>query len=327
MIKLLVRNKTFIIGFSFVAILLALSIGNTVFNDGQIRTVSIIMDDQANIVDAPPYEPFTHGFIAGSDFGGKDLLHMVIHGAKFTIGIAFLIACLRVVFSLALGSVLGVYFQKYIRWFEKLNDPITVIPLTLVAYFVLFQVVVFNGMGSPHSFWERTLFQVGILTFYAVPTLAIYQANEIKKLHHEEFMEAANVLGGSKWHKLRKHILPHLKENLFIILMQQYIQVLVVLAHLGVLEIFFGGTFMDSDGKAYSISYEWAGLIGNSYNSMITHPWLPLVPIVFLGLTILSAQMMLSGFKDVLDNKHRYVMKEAKSKSRYFKKKDTSLNG
>ena len=327
MIKGLVRNKTFLIGFSFVSILLVLSMANTLFNDGNIRTVSVIMDDNANLVDAPPYEPFTHGFIAGSDSGGKDLLHMVIHGAKFTIGIAFIIAVLRILFSMVFGAVLGVYFQKYIRWFEKIFDPITVIPLTLVAFMVLYRVMVYDGMGSPFSFWERAMFEIAILTFYAVPTLTIYQANEIKKLHQEDFMEAALVLGGSKWHKLRVHILPHLKENLFIILMQQYIQVLVVLAHLGVLGIFFGGTFMDSDGKAYSVSYEWSGLIGDTYSRMVTYPWQPLVPILFLGLTILSAQMMLNGFKEVMNNKPLYVKGGDNPRTHLVKKNKSNIHG
>ena len=107
-------------------ILLILSLANTVFNGGEIRTVPIYMDDQANIVDSPPYEPFTHMFLAGSDSGGRDLLHMIIHGAKFTIGIALFIAVLRVFLSLIFGAVLGVYFPKSIKWFEKVFEPITV---------------------------------------------------------------------------------------------------------------------------------------------------------------------------------------------------------
>ena len=307
-------------GFSFVFIMLVLSIANTIFNDGEIRTVSIYMDNNANVVDKPPYAPFSHWFIAGSDSGGRDLLHMIIHGAKFTIGIAFIIAVLRLFISMILGSIIGVYFHKYIRWFEKIIDPITVIPLTLVAYFVLFNVIIYGGFDSPFPFWKRALFEIGILTLYAVPTLTIYQANEIKKLHNEEFMEAAMVLGGGKLHKLKTHILPHLKENLFIILVQQYIQVLVVLAHLGVLKLFFGGTFMDSDLNKYSVSYEWSGLIGESYDNLAGNPWLPLVPILFLGLTILSAQMMLNGFKDVIQKK-AFLISKVDNSNKYLTKR------
>lgn len=292
------------IGFSFMTILLALSMANTIFNDSDIRQVSIYMDDQANVVDSPPYKPFTHWFIAGSDSGGRDLLHMIIHGAKFTIGLALIIAILRVFFSLVFGSILGVYFKKYILWLDKIFNPITVIPLTLVASFVLFNVIIYDGFDTGFPFWKKALFQTGILTFYAVPTLAIYQANEIKKLYNAEFMDAAMVLGGGNLHKLKTHIFPHLKENLFIILIQQYIQVLVVFAHLGVLDIFFGGTFKDSDENTYSVSYEWAGLIGSYYENLSAYPWLPLVPVLFLSLTILSAQMMLSGYK-VAKNKKR----------------------
>ena len=309
LIKLLAKNKTFTFGFSFIAILLLISLANTIFNDGQVRTVPLYIDSSEDRLEVPPYKPFTNWFIAGSDTGGRDLLHMIVQGAKFTIGMALLIAILRVLFSLIVGSVLGVYFQKYIWCFEKIFNPITVIPLTLVACFVLFSVMLYRGFESPFPFWERALFQTAILIFYAVPTLAIYQANEIKKLHSEEFMEAAMVLGGGKLHKLRKHIFPHLKENLFIILIQQYVQVLVVLAHLGVLNIFFGGTFQDAEDNVYSVSYEWSGLIGSYYENLTAYPWLPLVPILFFSLTIISAQMMLNGFITVVEQKRFGMVK------------------
>lgn len=303
MIKLLVRNKTFMIGFSFVAVLLILSLANTIFNDGDVRTVPLYTDSSKGILEAPPYTPFTHWFIAGSDTGGRDLLHMIIQGAKFTIGIAFIIAALRVVVSVIFGAILGVYFQKYLRWIEKAINPIAVIPLTLVSCMVLFNVLVIGSFETDFPFWKRALFEVLFLAFYAVPTLAVYQANEIKKLHKEEFMEAAMVLGGGRLHKLKTHILPHLKENIFVILIQQYVQVLIVLAHLGVLKLFFGGTILDSDQNAYSVSYEWSGLIGSYYDNLVAYPWLPLVPVLFLSLTILSAQMMLNGFKTVVNQK------------------------
>ena len=303
LIKLLVRNKTFMIGFVFVAVLLILSIANTIFNDGEVRTVPLYTDSSKGELEAPPYGPFTHWFIAGSDTGGRDILHMIIQGAKFTIGIAFIIAALRVVFSVIFGAILGVYCQKYLRWIEKAINPITVIPLTLVSFLVLFNVLVIGSFEVDFPFWKRALFEVVFLAFYAVPTLAVYQANEIKKLHREEFMEAAMVLGGGKLHKLKTHILPHLKENILVILMQQYVQVLIVLAHLGVLKLFFGGTILDSDQNAYSVSYEWSGLIGSYYDNLVAYPWLPLIPILFLSLAILSAQMMLNGYKTVAEQR------------------------
>ena len=305
MFKYVVRNKSFMTGFLFLSVLILLSIGNTLLNDGEIRQETFISDENGNILDAPPYPPLTV-FPLGSDLEGYDLLHMMIEGAKITIGIALFIAVLRIVVGLLIGSLLGVYARRWIGLFEKVFSSFTLIPLTLVAAFLLHNVLVMQMDGFANPFWKRALFEVFILTIYAVPTLAIFQANEIKRLYGEDFMEAAQVLGGGGWHKMKVHILPHLKENLLQLSIQQFIQVLIVLAHLGVLDLFFGGTFIDfsGGGPPKSMYYEWSGLVGTYFRSLAFDPWIALVPIAFFTLTILAAQLMLNGLKKASEQAH-----------------------
>ena len=298
MFKWIIRSKSFMAGFLFLSVLMLLSIGNTIFNDGEIRRDAFLSDGEGTIIDAPPYPPFTV-FPLGSDLEGYDLLHMMIEGAKITIGIALMIAVLRIALGLLIGSLLGMYARRWIAPFEKVFSSFTLIPLTLVAAYLLVHVLTMQPDGFANPFWKRALFEVFVLTIYAVPTLAIFQANEIKRLHEEDFMEAASVLGGGAWHKMKVHIFPHLKENLMQLSIQQFIQVLIVLSHLGVLNIFFGGTFVDygTGGSPKSMYYEWSGLVGTYFRSLNFHPWIALVPIAFFTLTILAAQLMLNGLK------------------------------
>ena len=302
MFKWIIRSKSFMAGFLFLSVLMLLSIGNTVFNNGEIRRDAFLSDEEGNIIDAAPSPPFTV-FPLGSDLEGYDLLHMMIEGAKITIGIALMIAVLRIVLGLLIGSLLGMYARRWIAVFEKVFSSFTLIPLTLVAAFLLHGVLTMQPEGFSNPFWKRALFEVFILTIYAVPTLAIFQANEIKRLHEEDFMEAASVLGGGPWHKMKVHIFPHLKENLMQISIQQFIQVLIVLSHLGVLNLFFGGTFVDygAGGPPKSMYYEWSGLVGTYFRSLNFHPWIALVPIGFFTLTILAAQLMLNGIKKAIE--------------------------
>ncbi len=285
-------------GFLFLSVLMLLSIGNTLFNDGEIRRDAFLSDENGTIIAAPPYPPFTV-FPLGSDLEGYDLLHMMIEGAKITIGIALMIAVLRIALGLLIGSLLGMYARRWIAPFEKIFSSFTLIPLSLVAAFLLHNVLMMQPDGFENPFWQRALFEVFILTIYAVPTLAIFQANEIKRLHDEDFMEAASVLGGGPRHKMKVHIFPHLKENLMQLSIQQFIQVLIVLSHLGVLNLFFGGTYVDygGGGPPKSMYYEWSGLVGVYIRSLNFHPWIALVPIAFFTLTILAAQLMLNGLK------------------------------
>jgi peptide/nickel transport system permease protein len=299
------RDKLFMLGFLFVSILLLLSLLNSMINDGNIRQVPILFDKNGNVIGTPPFAPSLR-FPLGTDRNGYDMLHIIIQGAKFTIGIALLITMLRMALSIMIGGALSVYCQKWIPKLENFFDSFTVVPLTLIAYFILVNVLWMPIDGFPHPFWKRAVFEVFVLTVLALPTLSFYIANDIRRVYREEFVQAAKILGGSKWHIFKVHLLPHVFENWALLSIQQFIQVLMVMAHLGVLQLFFGGTYVDymQMDPPKTISYEWSGLIGDSYPFISIYPWIPLVPIVFFSLTIIAAQLMLNGVKRAFVSKN-----------------------
>jgi peptide/nickel transport system permease protein len=298
LVRLLIRDKLFMLGFLFITILMILSLLNSILNDGNVRQVPILFDKNGQVIGSPPFAPSFH-FPLGTDRNGYDMLHIIIQGAKFTIGIALLITILRITLSIMIGGILGVYFKNWIPKLETFFDSFTVVPLTLIAYFILINVLWMPIDGFPHPFWKRAAFEVFVLTVLAIPTLAFYIANDIQKVFTEEFIQAAQILGGSKLHILKVHVVPHVVENWVLLSIQQFIQVLMIMAHLGVLQLFFGGTFVDYtyQDPPKTISYEWSGLIGDSYQVLNITPWISIVPIVFFSLTIISAQFMLNGVK------------------------------
>lgn len=82
------------------------------------------------------------------------------------------------------------------------------------------------------------------------------------------------------------------------------IQVLLILAHLGLFELYLGGTKIDySIMKAAPITttYEWSGLIGDYFDLFIVYPWIPLVPIGAFTLAILSLNLIVKGLEKNMD--------------------------
>ena len=53
----------------------------------------------------------------------------------------------------------------------------------------------------------------------------------------EEFMMAATVLWGSKWHRVKNHVY-HTYYHHFLLVAQQFVSTLLLLLHLGLLELF-----------------------------------------------------------------------------------------
>ena len=298
--KYIKRDKKFWFSILFLVVLVGLSIGNTLWNGGHIRQVSLQYDAQGN-VEAPPFSPSSK-FLLGTDRKGYDLLHLVIEGAKWTIGISAFIAMMRVVLGIFFGVILGTYVKRGFSKIEAFFDSFTVIPTVMIAYFFLQFATSFVNGAETTSFFERASFQVILFIVLALPTISLYIANEVQKLQKEEFIDAARILGGSRRRIVVKHVFPHLYMTFVLVLMQQFIQTLILFLHLGLLEVFFGGTvqFGGMVKELDSYTHEWSGLIGVYFRSLSVHPWIPLVPITFFGLTIFSGNMIVRSIEDAI---------------------------
>nr|WP_239534563.1 ABC transporter permease subunit [Priestia taiwanensis] len=284
--------------------MMLLSIGNTIFYDGHIREVRMLMPEDGKVT-AAPFPPSSE-FLLGTDSSGKDLLQVVIEGAKWTIGAAFFIGVLRIIFGMIFGIVVGIYVRRGFKKIEAFFDSFSVLPLTLIAYFLLVNVLMFSSGEDAIPFYYRLFFQVGVVTCLAVPPLAFYIANEVRKIGTEEFVVAAKVLGAGRWEVFRRHVFPHLSSTLPIVFMQQFVQVLVLFLHLGILNLFFGGTIVASgagDMSFYSVTNEWSGLIGGYFRSLSSHPWIPLTPILCFTLTIMASNMILASIQGALEKR------------------------
>lgn len=302
----LLKTKKFIFGASFLVILMVLSVLNTVLNDGKIRKEPFFYDENGNLEKVPPYKPFDV-FPLGSDMYGYDLLHTVIEGAKFSIGITLIVAIFRLLFSIMLSYFLFRLPGRIFNWIKSVAEPLSFFPQTLIAYFLLRTVVLYTVEGFAQPFWIRVVYEFTILIAVALPALTVQLAEQKRRIWKEEFVEAALTLGGSKRHIYLRHILPHLYEEWILIFGQQFLQVLTLLVHLGVLKVLFGGTVLGfgfgGGDPPSSVTHEWSGLIGVNARFLHVNEWIVYVPILFFTLTALSVAMINKALKDWFDKK------------------------
>ena len=64
---------------------------------------------------------------------GFDLLHRVVDGANWDIGISLLLAFLRTFIGLVIGLFFAFYVRKSFKTLEALFDCFTVVPMTLIG--------------------------------------------------------------------------------------------------------------------------------------------------------------------------------------------------
>ncbi|WP_085523440.1 ABC transporter permease [Tuberibacillus sp. Marseille-P3662] len=307
MVKALCKNPLFLTGFLFLFILFISSIIHTFVFDSYIPEKDVLYED-GQLAASSPLTPADYPPL-GTNNLGESLFYKVLLGAKWTIGIAFLVAIFRMMISFVLGIFYGQYLMRFNQMISKIAESFHYVPMALLAYLLLEPVLMEQGaIGQfEYSFGTRVIFEVVILTVIALPTTTLKIGSDMTYILRQAFITGAEVMGASRFHILKKHIMPHLAPKLWIQFAQQVIQVLIILVHLGLLQLFFGGTDvgMGPGGTTFtSLSGEWSGLIGKGYQYLEVHPWIPLTPLVMFALAILAMNFVLEGLKSASEPHH-----------------------
>ena len=179
--------------------------------------------------------------------------------------------------------------------------------MTIFAVLLLKPVLWMPEEGFSTTINERIIFQVIIMALITVPIVATLIGNEANLLYHQEYILAARTLGASRRRIIIRHLTPQLREKMLVLYGQQVVESLIVFAHLGLLQLFLGGTDVDYDpmfgDPPKSISFEWAGIFGNTFQYLQGAPWLPLGPAVSFALVILAIAAMIEGYTRAINGK------------------------
>ncbi|GGJ96114.1 transporter [Lentibacillus kapialis] len=324
-----IKNWKITVGSLFFIVLICASMIYSVTTNDHIDQASIVYEkDGATIKSTPPHSP-PEPFLLGSDGQGFSMLDMLIIGAKYTLFFGLLIALLRVFIGLLGGVMFAFVFgSKRQKWIEKTVDSIHFLPLSLVAYILLRPILTELQSGFAYSLTERIVLEIIILTILVVPLTSVLLGNEIKRVLNYEFIKSAQVLGGGRWHIFRRHVFPHISARMTVLFGQQFIQVLIIFMHLGIFNLFFGGTnisFGLVQDPPRSISYEWSGLLGSTTNALSSgNYWL--IGWVLLGfmLSIFAMQFIIYGVKEVQQTKEGIVYHFRKQKKNRLSHKASS---
>lgn len=327
MIRSLLKNPWFMMGASFMILMVVASLVHAIFFDSVVPEHRFVYKNDKLVAFSPLSPAESPPF--GSNAQGESMFFRLLMGAKYTIGMAVVVAALRLAISIVIGLFYGSYFMRVNRFLSRIIESFHYVPMALLAYILLAPVVMQDAMTGEFAagFGGRVLFEVIILTVIALPTTSLLIGNETSLILRQEFMTGVRVMGASRFHILRKHVMPHLIPKLWIQFAQQVIQMLILLVHLGVLQVFFGGTrSATGPGGTTSSSFtgEWSGVIGSNIRSIDSLPWVVITPLVLFALTILAMNLILQGLKEVLGEKQIRKIPVKKAKRNEPKPLDSS---
>ncbi|QFZ78705.1 ABC transporter permease subunit [Streptomyces fagopyri] len=155
--------------------------------------------DVQSVTDAPgrPMESPSAQFPLGTDQFGRNLLGLVVWGAR----VSLLVGLLAAVLSVAIGAVIGITAGHFRGWYAtvlmRITDWFLVMPTLVLA--IALATVMTRSLGT-------IILAIGVTTW---PTTARLVRAQTLAVESRPYIERAKALGGGHWHIMSRHVLPN----------------------------------------------------------------------------------------------------------------------
>ncbi len=292
-----VRDRSFVIGTVLVTffVLVAVLGPEIAPHNPYLRDRVQTIDGELQRAPIPPCDLYP----LGTDDQGRDMLSMLLHGARQTLVIAFVAMTVRLLLGLVLGTVSGWWpGSRFDRTVAGTVEFLAAIPGLILAILLVFAVGIKRGQ---------------IAFIVALSLVGWGEVTQIVRGHvltirNKLYVLSARALGLSSGQILSRHVLPNLLATLLALAALEMGGVLLLLGELGFVHIFVGGggTYVD-DGiqLGHTIHYfdvpDWGAMLGTSWSYFRSLPWLPMAPALAFFVTILGFNMFGYGLQRFIE--------------------------
>ncbi len=217
----------------------------------------------------------------GTDRFGRDILSMLIIGARISLSVGFISVFISLVLGIFIGSI-GGYFRGWVDnvivWFINVVWSIPTLLLVIAITFAL-------GKG----FWQ-VFIAVGLTMWVEVARVV---RGQILSLREKEFVEAGKALGFSSFRIITRHLLPNVMGVVIVISAANFASAILIEAGLSFLGI----------GVQPPVP-SWGSMIKENYGYIILdHAYLAIMPGIAIMLLVLAFMLIGNALRDALDVK------------------------
>ena len=214
----------------------------------------------------------------GTDIFGRDMLTRIIYGGRVSLTVGFIATTVALVIGVLWGAIAGFVGGRVDAVMMRLVDILYALPFMI---FIILLMVVFG----------RNI----LLLFLAIGavewlTMARIVRSQVMSLRKQEFIEAAQSLGLSRWTIIRKHIIPNSLGPVIVYTTLTIPSVMLLEAFLS----FLGLGIQPPQSS-------WGLLINYGVETMEEYPWLLIFPGIALSLTLFALNFLGDGLRDALD--------------------------
>ena len=217
-------------------------------------------------------------FLLGTDEVGRDILSRVLHGARVSLGVAIPSVALAALAGTTLGVGLGYGGGAPDLLAMRVFDVLFAFPPILLA------IALVAALGP------STLNLIVTIAVLMLPQFAVLARSATLALKPQEFVQAAQALGASRWRIVGAHVLPNIAATLAVQTSLSLSIVILVEAALSFLGL---GTQPPAPS--------WGGMLSRGRQYMTIAPWLVLAPGCAIMLAVLGFNLLGDAQRDLLD--------------------------
>ncbi|HEX8938951.1 MAG TPA: ABC transporter permease [Candidatus Limnocylindrales bacterium] len=214
----------------------------------------------------------------------RDLLVLVINGARLSLAIGVGAS----VFAAVIGTIVGGVAGYFGGWIDNILMRVVDVMLSLPLLFVILVVAKFLGGGN----WFVVMV---VFAVFGWQTIARLVRSLFLSLRSEVFVDAARAVGVSDRRIIFRHILPNA------------VSPIIVATTLAVASVIVSEAFVSFLGFGVDVTQPtWGNILSNSLTFIpLGNWWWPLFPGLSIVFTVLGINFMGDGLRDALDPRSR----------------------
>jgi peptide/nickel transport system permease protein len=213
--------------------------------------------------------------LLGTDYLGRDVLSRLLAGSRLSV----LTALEAVGIGLGLGVIPGIATVFLGRAFDFAANRVADALMTLPSIFFAVAVTAVLGNGL-----VQAMAPIGVLL-----SPAFFRVTRAVTLEHarSQYVEAAELLGASKVHVIRVHVLRKVLPNIAVTTAMATAAALLSVSFL---------TFLGIGVQPPAPT--WGGILSSDLDYLSQAPWAPFIPGAFIAITVGALNALADAFRD-----------------------------
>jgi peptide/nickel transport system permease protein len=303
LLKFVKKNPLLFVGTLMILFLLMITFFGRYlpFIDTRLQEIDYIWNKK-HVPVPPPYAP-SEEHPLGTDRKGRDMLSLLVVGAKQTLLLVVLITVLRYALAIPLAYLAHKRFTGAGLVLNSLNG--------LLSYLPSIVIVILLATLPPTilpSVFSRPYYLLFVIAFVEVGRAADMIKLDLDEIATKEFITGGISVGASPFRLLRFYYLPFLYDKLLVNLVTDAARVMFLVGQLAFFEVFISQKldYFESGWEFVEDSTSWPSLITNAFRDIRGPVWISFYPVLAMTYVIMTFNVFAQGLQNRFRSKVDY---------------------